>query len=122
MLVLDCVADGFDHPDAAKHGLDFVSPSYSPPADKPEANDDDGVEGGEGRQGWLLFLLASMCLCTPLCFIIGVVSLAEGLGITLPRLFRCFDTARCAIQERMHKIQLEEQGRRSAEDGVSPVV
>lgn len=54
------------------------------------------------RRGWVLFVVLSLCLCTPVCCLLGVVSVLEGLGIAVP----CrFDDARCAVRQRLDRLQ-----------------
>jgi hypothetical protein len=53
-------------------------------------------------RGWVLFLVLSTCLCTPVCCLLGVVSVIEGLGLSVP----CgFDEARCAIRQKIERMQ-----------------
>ena len=66
------------------------------------------------RRGWVLFVVLSLCLCTPVCCLLGVVSVLEGVGISVP----CrFDDARCAVRQRLDRLQRPTPGSPSAHKG-----
>jgi hypothetical protein len=55
---------------------------------------------GLDRRGWVLLVVFSVCLCTPLCCLLGVVSVIDGLGLPLP----CrLDEARCAVRQKLRR-------------------
>lgn len=83
------------------------SPITTPPSQERRAEEAD-----QPATSVVLFLMVSACFCTPLCFLVGAVSLIEGLGFPLPATWRCFDKARCSIGEKLRHAASKREAKR----------